>query len=272
MKKEIEAFFAENKIEYFAALDYGDLRETSPEIMARESFTPRSAIVFLIPYFVSVPKNISVYAASLDYHIFIREISQRLILLMKELYPENNFVGYGDHSPIDERHAALFAGLGIAGDSGLFINEKYGSYVFIADLICDLPPEELSALKGEVRECLHCGKCLSACPTGILRGEGEDCLSAITQRKGELTEKEAELMRKCDTVWGCDICQSVCPYNKSPAVTPIEFFHKDRIENLTEDILASLSKAEFKARAFGWRGRSVVERNLKIYSEGKKEI
>ncbi len=271
MKKEIAEFFAENKIEYFAALDYGDLYEISPSIMARESFSPRSVILFLIPYFVSVPKNLSVYAASLDYHIFMREILERLISLMKELYPENNFVGYADHSPIDERHAALVAGLGIAGDSGLFINEKYGSYVFIADLVSDLPPEELSSVKREIRPCLHCGKCLSACPTGILRGEWEDCLSAITQRKGELSEKEEELMRKCNTVWGCDLCQSVCPYNKSPAVTPIEFFHKDRIENLTEDILSSLSKAEFKARAFGWRGRAVVERNLKILSEGKKQ-
>ncbi len=272
MKKEIEGFFAENKIEYFAALDYRDVRETSPEIMARESFSPRSVIVFLVPYFVSYPKNLSVYAASLDYHIFIRDISQRLIALMKELYPDNNFVGYGDHSPIDERHAALIGGLGIAGDSGLFINEKYGSYVFIADLVSDLSPEELSAEKKEIRSCLHCKKCLLACPTGILRGEGTDCLSAITQRKGELSEKEAELMRKCDTVWGCDLCQKVCPYNKTPAVTPIDFFREQRIENLTEEILSTLSKDEFKARAFGWRGRAVVERNLKILSEGKSKI
>jgi len=263
MKKEICEFFSANKIEYFSAVAYGDCREISPEIMSREDFTPRSVLVFLIPYYVSKPKNLSVYAASLDYHIYIRQITSELIKLMKELYPENNFVGYGDHSPIDERGAALIGGLGILGDSGLFINEKYGSYVFIADIVCDLSPSELSAVKCEVKACLHCSACLSACPTGILRGEGDDCLSAVTQRKGELSENEVRLMQKCDTVWGCDLCQSVCPYNKSPVVTPIEFFHRDRIECLTSECLSSLSKEEFKSRAFGWRGRAVVERNLK---------
>ena len=263
MKREIVEFFSENKIEYFAAVDYSDTREISPEIMARESFLARSVLVFLIPYYVSVPKNLSVYAASLDYHVFIRDISDRLIDLMKRLYPENHFVGYGDHSPIDERGAALIGGLGIIGDSGLFINEKYGSYVFVSDLVTDVPPEELSAVKTDVRECIHCGRCKAACPTGILRGEGDDCLSAITQRKGELSESEKELMRKCGTVWGCDLCQNVCPYNKNPERTPIEFFYRDRIELLTSEVLASMSKEEFKKRAFGWRGRAVVERNLK---------
>ena len=263
MKKEISEFFRENKIEYFAALDYLDCREISPEIIARESFVPRSVLVFLIPYYVSKPENLSIYAASLDYHIFIREITGKLISLMRNLYPENNFVGYGDHSPIDERGAALTCGLGILGDSGLFINEKYGSYVFIADIVCDLMPSELGSVKYEVKFCSHCGKCLSACPTGILRGEGLDCLSAVTQRKGELTEEEIGLMQRCNTVWGCDLCQTACPHNKNPEITPIEFFHKDRIELLTSEILSSLSKSEFKSRAFGWRGRSVVERNLK---------
>ena len=263
MKKEIRDFFSENKIEYFAAIDYNDAREIAPEIMAREAFVPRSVIVFLIPYYAGKTENLSVYAASLDYHLCIREISDRLVSLMKALYPENSFKAYGDHSPIDEVGAALIAGLGIRGDNGLFINEKYGSYVFVSDLVTDVPPEELSAVKTDVRECIHCGRCKAACPTGILRGEGDDCLSAITQRKGELSESEKELMRKCGTVWGCDLCQSVCPYNKNPERTPIEFFYKDRIELLTSEVLASMSKEEFKKRAFGWRGRAVVERNLK---------
>ena len=264
MKREIEEFFSENKIEYFAAIDYSDAREISPEIMKRESFVPRSAIVFLIPYYSGKTENLSVYASSLDYHLFIREISERLISLMRDIYPENNFKAYGDHSPIDEVGAALTAGLGIRGDNGLFINERYGSYVFVADLVTDISPSELGTVKKEIFACLHCGKCKRACPTGILRGEGEDCLSAITQRKGELTEEELTLMRRCNTVWGCDLCQSVCPYNENPPLTPIEFFHRDRIELLTSEILASLSKEEFRRRAFGWRGRATVERNLRF--------
>ena len=263
MKKEIREFFAKHKIEYFAAIDYSHARETAPEIMARAGFVPRSVIVFLIPYYVQTPKNISIYASSLDYHIFIKNFSTELIEFMKRLYPENNFVGYGDHSPIDERGAALTAGLGLLGDNGLLINKKYGSYVFIGDLVCDLAPSALSCVKFDVKFCSHCASCRAACPTGILRGEGEACLSAITQKKGELSDSEACLMQKFDTVWGCDLCQSACPYNKNPEVTPIEFFHRERINLLTSDLLSSLPKEEFKKRAFGWRGRAVVERNLK---------
>ena len=263
MKKEIADFFCNNGIEYSAAVSYSDCREISHDIMARSGFVPKSVIVYLIPYYVSKPKNLSAYAASLDYHLFIKEFSDRLIGFLKDLYPDNNFIGYGDHSPIDERHAALIGGLGIIGDSGLFINREYGTYVFIADIVCDLSPDELGAVNLPISGCSHCGRCRAACPTGILRGEGYDCLSAITQKKGELSEEEIRLMREYDTVWGCDVCQSVCPHNTVPKITPIEFFHRDRIELLTSEILDSLSKTEFKSRAFGWRGRAVVIRNLK---------
>ena len=115
--------------------------------------------------------------------------------------------------------------------------------------------------------CISCGACRRACPTGCLRGEGESCLSAITQRKGELTEEEAEMMRKFNTVWGCDLCQSSCPHNIKPKVTPLRFFHEDRITRLTRERLDGMSKEEFNARAFAWRGRKTVERNLAILSE-----
>ncbi len=263
MLERIRDFFYRNGIEYFSPVSYSDCCEISPDISARIGFTPRSVLVYLIPYYVAKPENLSVYAASLDYHLFIRELSEKAVEFFKSLFPNNNFYGYGDHSPIDERGAALIGGLGILGDSGMLINEKYGTYVFIADIVTDIFPEELSAVKHPVGYCSHCGKCRAACPTGILRNEGGDCLSAITQRKGELSEDELVLMKKYNTVWGCDLCQAACPYNADPLQTPIEFFFKDRIELLTSDGLAALSRDELKKRAFGWRGRATVERNLK---------
>ncbi|MCQ2413915.1 MAG: hypothetical protein MJ082_03850, partial [Clostridia bacterium] len=137
-------------------------------------------------------------------------------------------------------------------------------YIFIADVITDIPPEELGATEPkEIRACLHCGKCLAACPTGILRGEGTDCLSAITQRKGELLPGEINLMKKYNTVWGCDECQCHCPFNKNAEKTPVGFFYEERIGKLTSEILTGMSKEEFMKRAFSWRGRKTVERNLK---------
>ncbi len=263
MIKTITDFFREEKIEYFSVLAYSDCNELNRELIAREGFTPRSVILFLLPYYAGETVNLSRYAASLDYHIAIRNISDSLIERLKVEFPNNHFRGYGDHSPIDERHAAVIAGLGIKGDSTLLINEKYGTYVFIADIVTDVAPELLGAVTPlPITACSHCGACRRACPTGILRSECDKCLSAITQRKGELTSEEVEMMRKFNTVWGCDVCQLVCPYNCDPVPTPIEFFHLDRIEHLTSDTLSSLSEAEFKHRAFAWRGRKTIERNL----------
>ncbi len=264
MNESVRSAFAEMKIEYCSALAYPDCREIRGDIMAREGFTPRTVLLYLVPYYGGECVNLSRYAASRDYHIALREISDGVILRLRELYPSAHFRGYGDHSPINEVGAALCSGLGILGDNGLLINERYGSYVFIGDIICDLDPDEVGAVRPmEIRGCMHCGACKRACPTGILRAEGNDCLSAITQRKGELTAGEVEMMRKFNTVWGCDLCQQVCPYNRDPKITPLEFFLTDRIECLTTDILASMSRDELRSRAFGWRGRAVPERNLK---------
>ena len=238
MKKELAEFFEKKKIEYYSVLDYSVAREINHAIIERESFKPKSAIIFLLPYYAGEGKNLSAYAAARDYHIAIREHTCELIEELQRLFPECRARGYGDHSPIDERDAALSAGLGILGDSGLLINEKYGTYIFIADVLTDIPSEEL--------------------------GESGAGLSAITQRKGDLTEDEVDLMRKFNTVWGCDICQSACPYNKEPKITPISFFLEDRITTLTSERLSEMSKDEFAQRAFAWRGRKTVERNLKL--------
>ena len=266
----LDEFFEKEGIECYSVLAYSDCRESAPRIMQREPFTPKSVIIFLVPYFAGVPKNISRYAASRDYHLYIKDVTERLAKEIKAHFPTAMAKGYGDHSPIDERSAALVAGLGILGDNGLLINEKYGSYVFIADLVTDIDPSQLCAKPPrEVRFCEHCGTCKRACPTGILRGEGDDCLSAITQKKGELSDSEAELMREYNTAWGCDICQSICPHNRTPLKTPIKFFLTDRVEELDEKTLSAMTDEQFSSRAFAWRGRKTVERNIEILSKCK---
>ena len=265
---DLKAFFANENIEYFGVLPIGEVRCTFPELLSRDSISPRSAIVYLIPYYGGETVNLSRYAAARDYHLYIRELNSRLSEYLSLAKPGSINKGYGDHSPIDERHAALTLGLGVAGKNGLILNEKYGSYVFVGDMLTDISPEELSASAPKaIKPCIGCGKCISACPTGILGGEGTDCLSAITQRKGELSEDEIALMRKYNTAWGCDECQACCPYNKKEAISPISFFLEDRIEEITRDLLLSLDKAAFSSRAFAWRGRKTIERNIEILNK-----
>ena len=263
MQRLIKEFFEKEKIEYYASLPYSDMRLINERLVAREGFEPRSVIVFLIPYYSCDGENISRYAVAGDYHIFIKELAARFLDAMNTAYPEYSFKMYGDHSPIDERYAALVGGLGILGDNGLLINVKYGSYVFISEIITDAPCELVGAATvGEVTRCEGCGACVKKCPTGALSNPDCDCLSNITQRKGELSDFEIDLMKKHNTVWGCDECQSACPHNRAPLVTPIEFFKSNIITRLDKETLDSMSEEKFRERAYAWRGRKTVERNI----------
>lgn len=269
MNKQIVEFFKENKIEYFTALDYKEQREINPHLRERLGFDARSVIIYLVPYYAGACDNLSVYAGSLDYHIILSELGMGLVNLIKAEYNGANAASFGDRSPIDERYAAVTGGLGVLGKNGLVINEKYGSYVFIGEVITDVMTEALG-VKGAVSPsyCKECGACISSCPTGALSC-GKECLSAITQKKGELTDAEAELIVRCNTVWGCDACQAACPYNREPKLTPIQFFYKNRISHLDSEVLSAFSKEEFAKRAFSWRGKATLQRNIEIYEAQK---
>ena len=268
MKELLKSVFDKEKIEYYAVLPYSECKEINRAIMERESFTPRSVIVYLVPYYSGEVENLSRYAASLDYHIALRSISESIISALTEALPGSRSRGYGDHSPINECNAALRASLGVAGDNGLIINEKYGSYVFIAELISDAPAELLGAVPAAAAvRCSGCGLCRSVCPTGHLSGD-RPCLSDITQKKGELCDYEAELMRSTNTAWGCDECQRVCPHNSFPIETPISYFKEAVIPELTLNEIILMDDSEFKSRAYSWRGKKTVIRNLEILGIG----
>ena len=272
MKQKIHALLAAEGITEVALLPFEECAVTREDLIA-DGFSPRCAILFLMPYYAGKPQNFSAYAAAEDYHFFVREMAERLRPALREAYPDATFCFYADHAPIDERQAAVRAGLGVYGKNGLLLNEATSSYHFIGEILTDLPPESLgTAVLYPPASCIGCGACLAACPTGILRGEGSECLSAITQKKGELTADEMALLKKHNTAWGCDICQEVCPYThraieNGTIYTAIPFFLESRIERLDTATLASLDNAAFRRRAFAWRGRKTVERNVRILEE-----
>ena len=264
----------------YRAIPFSACRVTFPDLLSRTpDFSPKSLIIYAVPYYVGDAQNLSDYAAAEDYHLFFRDFSERLVASIKSEHPTAKAVAYVDHSPIDERDAAVRAGLGIIGRHGLLIHPKYSSFVFIGEVLTDLDVSLLPNA-GEVRElsfCEDCGACRRACPTGILSGKaGSDCLSAITQRKGELSEEELDLMCRCDTVWGCDACQLACPHTKraiceNTIQTPIPFFQNNRTPYLTYREIAEMPKEEFKRRAYAWRGRKTLLRNLLGYEKGQQK-
>ncbi len=274
MTQELLRLFSQEKIEKCATLPFSECRVTLPRLLEKEEgFVPQSAILFLIPYFDGFPKNLSAYAASEDYHLFVKELWERLSPKLADLFPRYHFRIYADHSPIDERHAAVRAGLGVFGKNGLLLTPEFSSFQFIGEILTDAPVEVLGdSPLFPISGCENCGACLAACPTGVLRGETEDCLSAITQKKGELTEEGKDLMRRVGTVWGCDECQRVCPYTRRAQEagtlnTPIPFFKENRMENLTQASLSRMDDEAFRRRAFSWRGRKTIERNLTLFDE-----
>lgn len=261
----ISELLTSEKITLFSPISLEDCNIVKPYLLERVGINGGSAVVCAVPYFserLVGDHNISSYCAVKDYHKYFDGLKQRILPTLREAYPQYKFELFADHSPIDERDAAAKSGVGVIGLNGMIITGKYSSYVFLGELITDAAiPHE----KKEIEYCIGCKKCVSECP----KSETSLCLSAITQKKGELDENEIALMKRYRTAWGCDICQKVCPYTEraiknGTIFTNIDYFLTDIIPDLNPDILNALSDAEFASRAFSWRGRGTVERNLKI--------
>ena len=144
-------YFERESIDSFGVLPISACRVVRPELFERGgSFCPRSTLVFLVPYYTGPSENLSLYAVSRDYHVYMRSLTAGLIDRLRTAHPGATFRSFSDHSPIDERHAAATAGLGILGDNGLLIHKKYGSLVFIGEVFSDLdaPADAATTISG----------------------------------------------------------------------------------------------------------------------------
>ncbi len=227
----------------------------------------KSAIVFLFPYFSEYDENsnISIYTYGKDYHIVIKDILENICNFVKEKLPEFEYEIYADISPYNDIELAYHAGLGVIGKNHLLINEKYGSFVFIGYIITTTKfeydyPDKTS--------CLNCNKCIKVCPSKTLStGDFTKCLSSVTQKKGDLTDSEVNLISKNKYAFGCDLCQLVCPMNKR-IKTSIKEFKENLTTKIKKDDFKNLSNREFKniygKKAFSWRGKNILIRNLSL--------
>lgn len=257
------------KIEYFSAIPFSMCR---PGNMRLYASVPQDtyAVFMLFPYYVkNTDPALSKFAAVYDYHGFAKSVFQKCEAYLSEKYPQRFFKGYTDHSPFAEGYGACCADLGIKGTNGLLINEKYGSFVCIGEIVCRLSEKELSEEgvpfgSGELRCCENCGACVRACPAGCCGTPHRDgCISAVTQKKGELSEEEAAAVRRSGYIWGCDICSVSCP-RTTLRETPIDYFRKSAIEKNAAEFIASLCPEEFAKYPFSWRKREVILRNCRI--------
>ena len=231
-------------------------------------------IAALFPYYVSDESgNVAMYARGRDYH---KVNSEKLKILCKFLNGNGAKVCsiFVDNAARNDREAANHAGLAFWGRNNILINDEYGSYFTIGQIVTDLSMEPDFP---DTRTCQNCGECAKACPSGGLSDGKYDksiCISDISQKKGKLTAREEELLKSAETVWGCDICLTVCPHNENLVTTALPELMENRITNLVLRDIDSLTAAEFLEKyqqyAFAWRGVDVVKRNLKILQKCNK--
>ncbi len=197
--------------------------------------------------------RIARYARGADYHDVLRERLNRLLVWLQTERPGCKGRGVVDTAPLLERDFARRAGLGWVGKNTMLLNKRLGSYFFLAALLVDLelrPDEPFTA-----RHCGTCTACLDACPTGAFVGPGvldsRRCISYLTiELKGAVP---AELRRGVgDWLFGCDICQEVCPWNrKAPASAEPAWRPRPELESVDPIELLGLSEEEFRRRFRG---------------------
>ncbi len=252
-------------------------RVTRPYLLERAGISVSgTAILLAIPYVMTADvyderRKLSLYAVPRDYHGYVKGLGEELIPRLKEAFPHSTFALFADHAPIAEVDAAARAGLGVLGENGLLLTPEYGSLVFIAEVCTDADYETVTgqsspAFPTEPPTCEACGACMRACPT-----KGGLCLSALTQKKGILTEEETALLKAHPLVWGCDACQLACPHNRrvinERRDTPVPYFRELRRIGMTAAELDAMRDEELNARAYAWRGRAVIRRNVMMKEE-----
>jgi epoxyqueuosine reductase len=210
--------------------------------------------------------RVSNYAWSNDYHRRMRELLATLAGELQDLGATTAIAC--DTAPVAERAFAERAGIGWIGKHTNLIAPDLGSYVFLGEVVTSLELAPDAPLK---KSCGACTRCVTACPTGALRGDytidATRCISDLTQRTGPIPRELRPLIGTW--VWGCDLCQEACPPTSRAPRTAGAFAPLDsetRAPSLAA--LLRLKSGDFKRRyartAIGWRGGAVLRRNAAV--------
>lgn len=200
-----------------------------------------------------------------DYHHILRDRLRKLEEFILSKVPEAKVKSMVDTGELSDRAVAERAGIGWSGKNCSIITPEFGSYVYLGEMITNIPFEPDTPIEDQ---CGDCTLCLDACPTGALVQGGQinaqRCVAFLTQTKGYLPDEFREKIG--NRVYGCDSCQTACPKNKGK-----DFHFHDEMEPDSELVkpllkpILKISNREFKEK-FGplsgsWRGKKPIQRN-----------
>jgi epoxyqueuosine reductase len=201
----------------------------------------------------------SFYTFGRDYHTVLKNKIESICLKLDIEYE------YGvDNHPLNERLMAELSGIGFFAKNQLIINKDFGSYIFLAYVQLDIEIKE--EIKSVILEdCGDCRKCIEACPTNALIENGyirEKCISHFNQEKQELSQDQVKANYQ---LFGCDICQLVCPKNRGKGLLVHKEFELSGKERVSISDLFNMSQKEFKNgykdMAYLWKGKTLLMRN-----------
>jgi len=214
----------------------------------------KTVISFLLNYYPEqkqihndAPK-VSKYAYGKDYHLTVKgKLKQLFDFIKEEIYPDLEGRYFVDSAPVLDRAWAEHSGLGWIGKNTNLISKRWGSFVFISELIINLElPVEVKMVKDA---CGSCTRCIDACPTNALVEphtlDANRCISYLTiESRGDIPKEFKGMFE--NWVFGCDICQDVCPWNsKSIPTEEPDFYPSNDFLNLTKEDWNEMDESRF---------------------------
>ena len=268
----------QQELNYQSGFEKGSLEErTEPKRLLPEAQSILSIAIAYPTRMKNAPKSTKEERRGLfaraswgvDYHVVLRDRLEKLSRFIQEKVPDTVDKVMVDTGELSDRAVAERAGIGFSGKNTSIITPEYGSFVYLGEMITNIPfiPDE--PLEDS---CGDCRKCMDACPTGALVGEGgqlnaQRCIAFLTQTKDFLPD---EFRTKIgNRIYGCDTCQQVCPRNKGvdfhihPEFEPEHEVAKPKLKPMLH-----ISNREFKEKyghvSGSWRGKKPLQRNALI--------
>jgi len=254
-------------------------KRTNPTLLVEGS---KSVISLLYTYYTHKHQEdteapvLSKYAYGRDYHFVLKDKMHLLLGFMKSNFGPLEGRVFVDSAPVLDRAWAQRAGLGWIGKNSNLISRKFGSFVFIGEIILDLELEYSKLPEGDF--CGTCTRCIEECPTeAILPNrtlDAQKCISYQTIENKSAIDQELEA-KLSNRFFGCDICQDVCPWNREPLphIEP-DFEPSSELLQMTRDDWTGLGKEQykrmFKGSALERAGYSKIKDNIAVLEKRRE--